>query len=106
MNDEKFDLIVSNPPYIPRRDIEDLPAEVRRFEPLNALTDGENGLSIIKKIITDAPRFLKPNGFLLMEIGFGQAAAVKAMFAAKFWQSIEILPDLQNIPRMVKSQKD
>ena len=106
LNDEKFDLIVSNPPYIPRRDIEDLQAEVRRFEPLNALTDGENGLSIIKKIITDAPRFLKPNGFLLMEIGFGQAAAVKAMFAAKFWQSIEILPDLQNIPRMVKSQKD
>ncbi len=105
LNDEKFDLIVSNPPYIPLADIEALQAEVQRFEPLNALTDGENGLSIIKKIITDAPRFLRPNGFLLLEIGFGQAAEVTAMFAAKFWQSIEILPDLQNIPRMVKAQK-
>ncbi len=106
LTDEIFDLIVSNPPYIPRRDIEDLQAEVRRFEPLNALTDGENGLSIIEKIITDAPRFLKPNSFLLIEIGFGQAAEVKSMFDVKFWQNIEILPDLQNIPRMVKAQKD
>ena len=105
LNDEKFDLIVSNPPYIPLADIEELQAEVRRFEPLNALTDGHDGLSIIEKIILGAPRFLKPSGFLLLEIGFGQAAEVTAMLAAKFWQSVEILPDLQNIPRMIKAQK-
>ncbi len=105
LNDEQFDLIVSNPPYIPCQDIANLQAEVRRFEPLNALTDGKNGLSIIEKIITGAPEFLRPNGFLLMEIGFGQADEVKKMFEAEFWQSVEILPDLQNIPRMVKAQK-
>ncbi|HVE55399.1 MAG TPA: peptide chain release factor N(5)-glutamine methyltransferase [Pyrinomonadaceae bacterium] len=101
---EKFDLIVSNPPYIPRRDIENLQAEVRDFEPLNALTDGGEGLSIVEKIITDAPKFLKPRGFLLIEIGFGQAEDVKQMFDAKIWQSVEILPDLQGIPRMVKAR--
>ncbi len=104
LSEEKFDLIVSNPPYIPRRDIENLQAEVRDFEPFNALTDGGDGLSIIEKIIRDAPRFLKPEGFLLMEIGFGQASDVKKLFSPKIWQSLEILPDLQGIPRMVKSQ--
>jgi release factor glutamine methyltransferase len=104
LTDEKFDLIVSNPPYIPRRDIENLQREVRDFEPLNALTDEKDGLSIIEKIITDAPKFLKPNGFLLMEIGFGQAEDVEQIFDAKIWQRVEILPDLQSIPRMVKAR--
>lgn len=101
LKDEQFDLIVSNPPYIPRRDFELLQTEVRDFEPTIALTDGKNGLSIIEKIINDAPQFLKPHAFLLMEIGFNQAAEVKEMFSPKIWQAIEILPDLQNIPRMV-----
>ena len=52
-------LIVSNPPYVPTEDFETLQAEVRDFEPHIALTDGKNGLSIIEKIITDAPRFSK-----------------------------------------------
>jgi release factor glutamine methyltransferase len=104
LNNEKFDLIVSNPPYIPRKDIENLQAEVREFEPLNALTDGKDGLSIIEKIIADAPKFLKLNGFLLMEIGHSQADEVKEMFDAKIWRTIEFLPDLQGIPRVVKSQ--
>ena len=101
---EKFDVIVSNPPYIPQRDIADLQAEVRDFEPLSALTDGAGGLSIIEKIVRGAPEFLNSNGFLLMEIGFGQAAAVKRLFDAKIWRTVEILPDLQGIGRTVKSQ--
>jgi release factor glutamine methyltransferase len=105
LNDEKFYLIVSNPPYIPRQDIENLQAEVRDFEPLSALTDGKDGLSIIEKIIADAPRFLTSDGILLMEIGFEQADKVKKMFDEKVWQSVEILPDLQGIPRTVKAGK-
>lgn len=101
---EKFDLIVSNPPYIPRADIAELQAEVRDFEPLNALTDGGSGLSIIERIIRGAPRFLKPRGFLLIEIGIHQAAAVKEAFDGKLWRGVEILPDLQGIPRTVKGQ--
>ncbi|MEP6901099.1 MAG: peptide chain release factor N(5)-glutamine methyltransferase [Actinomycetota bacterium] len=105
LSNEHFNLIVSNPPYIPIGDIKNLQAEVRRFEPLNALTDGQNGLSIIEKIITETPKFLKPGGILLMEIGFDQSDRVKRMFDAKIWQSAEFLPDLQNIQRMVKAKK-
>ncbi len=104
LSNEKFDLIVSNPPYISDEDIKTLQAEVRDFEPLSALTDGKDGLSIINKIVEDAPKFLKPHGFLLMEIGFNQSDKVKQMFSSEFWQSVEVLPDLQNIPRIVKGQ--
>lgn len=102
--DEKFDFVVSNPPYIPRADIENLQPEVRDFEPLTALTDGGEGLSIIEKIIRESPKFLKPNGFLLMEIGFGQAEDVEHLFDAGIWQTVEILPDLQSIGRMVRAR--
>lgn len=101
---EKFDLIVSNPPYIPSEDIKNLEAEVGRFEPLAALTDGKNGLSIIEKIIKDAPQFLKSGGFLLLEIGINQAIEVEKMFDEKVWSKIEIAPDFQKIPRMVKAR--
>lgn len=104
LNDEKFDLIASNPPYISPDKIETLQPEVKNFEPLNALTDGRDGFSIIEKIVSDAPRFLKPGGVLLMEIGYDQSAETRRMFAPDVWQSIEILPDLQGIDRTVKSR--
>ncbi len=104
LKDEKFDLIVSNPPYIPGADIENLQAEVRDFEPIIALTDGKDGLSIIEKIIVEAPGFLNENGFLLMEIGFGQADKAREMFRLKIWREVSILPDLQGIPRTIKAQ--
>lgn len=102
--DEKFDLIVSNPPYISSADIESLQDEVRDYEPLTALTDGKDGLSIVEKIIFGAPKFLKEGGFLLMEIGFGQSEKVAIMFSEKVWRDVEILPDLQGIPRTVRAQ--
>ena len=104
LQNEKFDLIVSNPPYVPVEDFATLQAEVRDFEPKIALTDGKDGLTIIEKIIREAPRFLKPNCFLLMEIGFDQSNRVREMFDMKIWQTIEFLPDLQGIPRMLKAQ--
>ena len=104
LSDEKFDLIVSNPPYIPRADIEHLQREVREFEPFEALTDGADGLSIIEKIIIGAPRFLKPKGFLLLEIGHTQSEAVEGLFTAEIWRAVETLPDLQGIPRTVRAQ--
>jgi release factor glutamine methyltransferase len=100
----KFDLIVSNPPYIPKKDFSVLQPEVKNFEPEIALSDGKDGLSIIEQIISDAPKFLRSNGFLLLEIGFGQAEKVEIMFSETIWQSVEILPDLQGIPRMVRAK--
>jgi release factor glutamine methyltransferase len=102
---EKFDLIVSNPPYISSADFEALQPEVRNFEPRDALTDGQNGLSVIEQIIIQSPNFLKPGAFLLMEIGFGQADEIHKMFSKENWQTVEILPDLQGIPRTVKALK-
>ncbi len=101
---EKFDLIVSNPPYIPSEDFDELQLEVRDFEPQIALTDGENGLSIVEKIIKDAPKFLKSEGFLLMEIGIDQSNAVREMFAPNTWHHVEFINDLQGIPRMLKAR--
>jgi len=103
--DGKFDLIVSNPPYISSEEMKTLQREVRDFEPHVALTDGKDGLSIVEKIIGAAPNFLKADGFLLLEIGFNQAIKVKEMFDKTIWREIEILPDLQNILRMVKAKK-
>jgi len=102
--DDKFDLIVSNPPYIPRDEVKTLQAEVRNYEPLAALTDGADGLSIVRRIVADAPYFLKANGLLLMEIGISQDVAVRKMFDETIWREIDVLPDLQNIPRTIKAQ--
>lgn len=102
LEEEKFDLIVSNPPYIPSEDFDELQLEVRDFEPQIALTDGKDGLSIVEKIIEDAPKFLKSEGFLLMEIGIDQSNAVREMFSPNIWNQVEFTNDLQGIPRMLK----
>ena len=77
---------------------------MKDFEPPSALTDGGNGLSIMAEIIAESPKFLRARGVLLMEIGFNQAAEVELMFPDEIWHRVEILPDLQKIPRMIKAQ--
>ncbi len=101
---EKFGLVVSNPPYVPVRDVRDLQAEVRDFEPHLALTDSSDGLSIIRRIVRDAPMHLSEQGHLLLEIGFDQSEKVAAMFDPGLWQEPELFPDLQGIPRLVSTQ--
>jgi release factor glutamine methyltransferase len=102
--DDQFDVIVSNPPYVPSADIAGLQPEVRDFEPHVALSDGRDGLSIISRIIDASPRFLPSGGFLLMEIGFNQSPLVVEMFESKIWNKPELFPDLQGIPRLVCAQ--
>lgn len=104
LQSEKFDLVVSNPPYVPSEDFAALQPEVRLFEPRVAVTDDKDGLSIIEKIISEAPNFLKSGCFLLMEIGFNQSNKVREMCDAKIWQTVEFLPDLQGIPRMLQAR--
>jgi release factor glutamine methyltransferase len=103
LTDQKFGLIVSNPPYVPVQDIAGLQAEVRDHEPPVALTDDADGLSIIRRIVNGAPGFLESNGYLLIEIGYDQSEKVAAMFDPLVWQPPELLPDLQGIPRLVCS---
>lgn len=101
----QFDLIVSNPPYVAGDVVSGLQREVRDHEPLIALSPGPDGLTIIRRLIQEAPGFLKPAGHLLMEIGFDQGEAVKSLIDDGVWQLLEIRPDLQHIPRIVVLRK-
>lgn len=100
----KFDLIVTNPPYIPDSDLANLQTEVAGFEPHSALFGGSDGLDIVRRIVAGAPRFLKAGGQILIEIGFGQAASVKELFDAEIWGEIGFIRDLQGIERHVKAK--
>ncbi len=101
VDDREFDLIVSNPPYVADPDLPALQREVRDFEPKTALSGGPDGLDIVRRIIAGAPKLLKTNGMLMMEIGWDQSERVSKIFDASSWKSIEMLPDLQGIPRIV-----
>lgn len=101
----QFDLIVSNPPYIAAQVVSGLQREVRDHEPLVALSPGSDGLSIIRRLIHESPVFLKPAGHLIIEIGFDQGEAVRALIDERVWGLLEIRPDLQSIPRIVVLQK-
>lgn len=104
-----FDMIVSNPPYIPAGDLEGLQREVRDHEPHLALEAGADGLSIIRRLLADAGTYLNPGGHLLFEIGFDQSEAVEALTApmvdAGSWKLLDIYPDLQGIRRTVALEK-
>lgn len=98
---EGFDLIVSNPPYVPSEDLAALQPEVRDFEPRAALTDGGGGLAIVTKIVDRSPEYLRPGGTLLVEFGFGQSEQVRELLSRTEWESTTIESDLQGIPRML-----
>ena len=102
---EKFDLIVSNPPYIPVADMPGLQWEVIDFEPHSALTGGEDGLDIVRRIVRDSPAHLTQQGVLLIEIGFGQSDAVAGLLDPSIWDLPEFLPDLQCVPRVLKVRR-
>jgi len=101
----QFDLIVSNPPYVAEKALKGLQREVRDHEPVVALSPGEDGLSVIRRLIDDGPFFIKPNGHMLMEIGFDQGEVVERLIDGSAWSLREIRPDLQGIPRIVVLQK-
>jgi release factor glutamine methyltransferase len=94
-------LVVSNPPYIPQKDIAGLQPEVRDYEPTEALVGGIDGLDFIRQLVRESSHILPPGGVLMMEIGAGQAAAVAALFDSDEWGSPEFREDLQAIPRVV-----
>lgn len=81
----RFDLIVSNPPYIPTAEIETLQPEVRDFDPRAALDGGPNGLDFIRRLAAEAGGFLAPDGKLIFEFGDGQADAARELFTGQNW---------------------
>jgi release factor glutamine methyltransferase len=100
----RFDFIVSNPPYVSLREWDELPAEVREFEPRRALLAGESGLDLIGRLARRGGRFLKPGGYLIFEIGEGQRDAVLSLFG-KSWTEIETAWDLAGKPRVITARR-
>jgi release factor glutamine methyltransferase len=100
-----FDLIVSNPPYVEEPSVAGLQREVRDFEPRVALLAGEDGLTVIRRLLFEAPRFLKTGGYLLFEIGFTQSKKVKQLIDRRRWKLLDVHTDLQGIPRTVALEK-
>ena len=96
-----FDVIVSNPPYVPLGEYEELAVEVRIHEPRMALTPGPLGTEVIERILDEAHARLEPHGCVILEVGYGQEEAIRALAAAKRYDVEEFLPDLAGIPRVV-----
>jgi len=101
---EQFDLIVSNPPYIPAADILTLQPEVRDYEPQTALDGGADGLDFYRTIIPAAPGHLNAGGWLLLEVGVDQSGAVTEMFAKNGFSAIFSAKDPGGIDRVVAGQ--
>lgn len=98
---ESFDIIVSNPPYIPPSEKVKIQTEVK-FDPEQALfTEDEKGLEFYEKIAKDAPRILNKGGYLLFELGIGQSNDVKSIMEKNGFQNIEIIQDLAGIDRVI-----
>jgi len=100
--DDRFDFVVSNPPYIADHEMETLQADVRLHEPHLALSAGADGLSLLKQLIESAPRHLQRDGWLLVEISPEQVAPVQDLFAAQAaFTDISVAEDLASRPRVV-----
>ncbi len=102
---ECFDVIVSNPPYIPTEDINSLDDEVRRYDPLSALDGGEDGMESYRKLAQVMPRLLTDNGIVFLEVGIGQAAEVSALFCGYGFKLLQIIKDLNGIERCIILKK-
>jgi release factor glutamine methyltransferase len=96
-----FDAVVANPPYIAVEEV--LERQVADYEPHSALYAGPTGLEIYERLIPQAARVLKPGGWLMLEIGYGQSAAVQNLMNG--WAGVTLVNDLQGIPRVVLGQK-
>lgn len=99
--DQHFDLIVSNPPYIPSAEIDTLQPEVRDHDPRLALDGGADGLNFYRRIAAEAAAFLKPEGRLMLEFGDGQAPALRGIFENHGWKIISIIRDLTKRERVL-----
>ena len=98
----RYDIIVSNPPYIPSDDCLSLQEEVK-MEPIMALDGGTDGLDFYRVITAESTRFLNPGGILLLEIGIGQDESVPALLKQNGFIGVTVLPDFNGIPRIVEA---
>ena len=101
----EFDMIVSNPPYIPSAEIQNLAPEVRDYDPRLALDGAEDGLIFYRRFAIEAADWLKPGGRLLCEFGEEQECDMPLLFADDIWTDRHVFPDLSDRPRFFEAQK-
>ena len=101
----QFDLIVSNPPYIPTAEIDNLAPEISKYEPRQALDGGPDGLDYHRRLTSESPAYLKCGGTLAVEVGMGQAEAVKKLFTESRFVDVRSVRDLMDIERVVLGDK-
>ncbi len=103
---KEFDLIVSNPPYIPQEEYENLQVEVKLHEPQMALTDTKDGYYFYKKISREAPNYLKSGGVLAFEVGYNQSEEIKLFMEKQGFKNVVVIKDYEGIDRMVIGVKE
>jgi release factor glutamine methyltransferase len=101
--DHSINVLVSNPPYVPRTDEPSLQREVRDYEPHVALFAGPTGLEVYERLIGEAARVLRPHGWLLLELGYNSLDPVRAMLEGE-WTDIDVIPDLAGFPRVIAAR--
>jgi len=101
----RFDLVISNPPYIAEREKAALPIEVRDHEPPSALYGGEEGYELYGRLIPEAARYLKPGGLLVLELGHDSLPAVRPLLESSDWTNLLVTNDLAGIPRVLSSER-
>lgn len=106
LEDHSFDLVVSNPPYIPTHDIPGLDPEVRDHDPHLALDGGLDGLQAYRDLAPEVRRILRPGGVFAVEIGWDQGAAVKSLFEAAGFDQVKVVKDLGDRDRVVTNGPD
>ncbi|MFW6107246.1 MAG: peptide chain release factor N(5)-glutamine methyltransferase [bacterium] len=105
--EERFEALLSNPPYVARGELEQAMPEVRDHEPRAALDGGPDGLDALRVLVAEAPAWLKAGGWLVVEMGQGQANAVRRLAEAqKSYTAVEVRPDYRGIPRIASMQKE
>jgi release factor glutamine methyltransferase len=101
VQDERFDLVTANPPYIPAGEIAELPIDVRDFEPRLALDGGPDGLDLVRSIVGKAPQHLSSGGLLALEIAWDQCVAARAILEDAGYRDVELAQDLGGRDRVV-----
>ena len=102
---ERFDIIVSNPPYVPVTDRDSLSVEVRDYEPALALFAGDDGLDVYRRLIPPSFDAVVPGGFIALEIGYGQQTAIESLLIDAGFAEIEFTADLQGISRVAVGRR-
>jgi release factor glutamine methyltransferase len=100
-DEQRFDIVVSNPPYVAKADVAELQPEIRVHEPMLAITDNGDGLTFYRKIAGNALTLLAPGGLLAMEIGYGQSSAVKNIFLQSSISVTKVIEDYAGIERVL-----